>query len=134
RADPATTWAEVRSDPGCVLLVVRQAGACLASPALSFFPSLLHDSSILVGALRHLEQPHPPCVDWNHPLVLPTYQACLDYARLAFRIAEQTGKADPENAWVAGLLAPLGWLTVCAIEPGLAKEVRSQITEFKLPI
>src|SRR5262249_43822219 len=27
---------------------------------------------------------------------------------------------DPENAWVAGLLAPLGWLAVCVIDPGRA--------------
>src|SRR5204863_3201586 len=31
--------------------------------------------------------------------------------------ADCTGHCDPECAWVAGLLAPLGWLAVCAVHP-----------------
>src|SRR5262249_46221590 len=46
--------------------------------------------------------------------IRPIYHACLLYARLAERVAELTGRSDPDNAWVAGLLAPLGWLAVCA--------------------
>jgi signal transduction histidine kinase len=42
------------------------------------------------------------------------------YGWAALRLAEQTGRSDPENAWVAGLLAPLGWLAVCAVAPEVA--------------
>src|SRR5439155_14613881 len=35
---------------------------------------------------------------------------------LAQRIAEMSQRGDAQNAWVAGLLAPLGWLAVSAID------------------
>ena len=56
-------------------------------------------------------------IDWRQPAVKTVYRAALAYARLAYRLAEQTGVADADNAWVAGLLAPLGWLAIAAVEP-----------------
>jgi signal transduction histidine kinase len=35
-------------------------------------------------------------------------------------LAERSGRADPDNAWAAGLLAPLGWLAVAAVNPDQA--------------
>ena len=37
-------------------------------------------------------------------------------------MSELSGRCDPENAWVAGLLAPLGWIAVCAVDPGKAAD------------
>src|SRR5581483_5663163 len=44
-------------------------------------------------------------------------QASLAYAVRAQQLAERTGRCDPDNAWAAGLLAPLGWLAVGAVAP-----------------
>ena len=38
----------------------------------------------------------------------------------AQRLAEISQRGDPHHAWVAGLLAPLGWLAVCAVDGDLA--------------
>jgi signal transduction histidine kinase len=133
---PATSaWSQVRLDPGAVLLILRQTARTLASSSLSFFPAALRDPAVLEGAIKFLHpdsgprgsplpqdgdtQPvvPPGFVDWNEPVVRPVYEASLRYARLAQRVAEATERSDPDNAWVAGLLAPLGWLAVCAVNP-----------------
>jgi signal transduction histidine kinase len=56
-------------------------------------------------------------VDWNQVAVQPVYQAALTYAGLAEHLARRSQRCDPDNAWAAGLLAPLGWFAVCAVEP-----------------
>jgi signal transduction histidine kinase len=130
----AAAWEAVRHDPGAVLLAVRHAPDTHTSPSFPLFPAALHEPAILEGALRFLavhgerefqDGPAPAgpaslitgFVDWNQPSVRPIYLASWHYAQLARRIAECTGRCDPENAWVAGLLAPLGWLAVCAVAP-----------------
>ena len=35
-------------------------------------------------------------------------------------LAETTGRADPDAAWCSALLAPLGWMALCAIAAGAA--------------
>ena len=45
------------------------------------------------------------------------YQSSILYAEAAQWLAERSGRGEPDNAWVAGLLAPLGWLAACAIDP-----------------
>jgi signal transduction histidine kinase len=117
RSPTTAAWSEVRLDPGCVLLLVREAAVTRSASGLSFFPSLLRHEAVLEAALRHLHQPAAGFVDWNRPAVRPVYQAGLTFARLARALAERTGACDPENAWVAGLLAPLGWLAVAAVDP-----------------
>jgi signal transduction histidine kinase len=114
----------VRCDPGAVLLALRQAPAVRTLPGLSFFPALLREPAVLEGAARLLEAAGHGAgasgsgfVDWNQPSIRPIYLFCLAIARLAHHLAEHTGRCDPDNAWVAGLLAPLGWLAVCAVGP-----------------
>jgi signal transduction histidine kinase len=124
RAPAALAWAALRHDPGAVLLVLRQTARSPA-PSEPSFPSRLGDPTILDGALcflRESGQPTAGFVDWNEPAVQPIYRASLTYAGLAARVAEQTGRCDAEQAWVAGLLAPLGWLAVCATDAGRAAD------------
>jgi signal transduction histidine kinase len=70
---------------------------------------------LIEEALRLLDQAEG-FVDWNHPALQPIHDACLTFARLARRLAERSGHCDPEAAWTCGLLAPLGWLAMSAID------------------
>jgi signal transduction histidine kinase len=107
----------VRDDPGGVLLLVRQSTATRAASGWTFFPALLRDPAVLEGAAHFLEQPPAGFIDWNQEAVRPLHRAALSCARLAALVAERTGRCDPDNAWVAGLLAPLGWMAVAAVAP-----------------
>jgi signal transduction histidine kinase len=130
RAATPEVWSAVRADPGCVLLVLRE-GRPLPSappettPCRFSLPDLLKDPAVLEGALRFL--PEGPAasnsstrgfVDWTEPALWPVYRACLTYAQVAEQLARQTGHCPAEAAWVGGLLAPLGWLAVGAVDPG----------------
>jgi signal transduction histidine kinase len=119
RSPTATVWEEVRDDPGAVLLILRQAPEQTGSPT-SFFPAAVHEPAVLLEAARLLEASGPGYVDWSQPAVKPIYHACRMFARLAHRLAERTGRSDPDNAWAAGLLAPLGWLAITAVDPDQA--------------
>jgi signal transduction histidine kinase len=125
-AKPITprTWAEVRTDPGAVLLIVRQLSPRLQGqappPTRPSLPTLLDDPAILEGALGFLSRPAAERVAWDRDEVRPVYHACLEFARHAEQAARHTGLCDPEEAWVCGLLAPLGWLAVCAVDPAAA--------------
>jgi signal transduction histidine kinase len=128
-------WSQIRYDPAALLLVVREASRTLTSAAFSFFPSILGDPAILGGAVSFLEResrrpdgdtlpnselriiPAVGSIDWTRGSNERVYRSCLAYARTAQRVAESTGHCDPENAWVAGFLAPLGWLAVAAADP-----------------
>jgi two-component system NtrC family sensor kinase len=114
RLSAAEAWLEVRSDPGALLLVVRHGPAAAAK---CFFPALLHEPAILEAAARLVELPGHGFVDWQQPAVRPVYEAAVAYASLARDFAVRGGRCDPDQAWVAGLLAPLGWLAVCAVDP-----------------
>jgi signal transduction histidine kinase len=107
----------VRADPGCVLLLIREALPRGAVSGLSFFPALLRDPAVLEAALRHLGRQGPGYVDWNQPGVRPIYEAAQLYARSAQLVAERADCCAVDNAWVGGLLAPLGWLAVAAVDP-----------------
>jgi two-component system, NtrC family, sensor kinase len=115
RCPAVDTWARIRQDPGAVLLVLRQAPAARAASSLSCFSSLVHEPTVLEGACRLLDSGGPGFVDWDVPPARSIYQSSVLFARAAHWLAERSGRADPDNAWVAGLLAPLGWLTACAV-------------------
>jgi signal transduction histidine kinase len=115
------TWSAIRHDPGAVLLVVRHSeppwpGRRNSTSSPFFFANAFEQASPIEDALRLLDGADG-FVDWNRPAVQPVYDACLTFAHLARRLAERTGQGDPEAAWACGLLAPLGWLAMCAVDP-----------------
>lgn len=122
-AQPArpTAWVELRDDPAAVLLVLRSGAARPAAPARPPFAALLRDPSILEGVLPRLAagQLTQGFIDWSQPLLQPIYQAAVTYAQAAHRLAELSGRCDPDTAWTAGLLTPLGWFAIGAVAPEL---------------
>jgi signal transduction histidine kinase len=101
-------WPALRHDPGLVLLLVRDGPR--GTSALSFYSALLHDPNVLELAGRCLAQAPAAFVNWHQPALLPIYRAALACARTAEALARLTDRCDPEQAWVGGLLAPLGWM------------------------
>jgi signal transduction histidine kinase len=121
---PATlVWSQVRADPGLVLLLVRQ-------PKSSLLESL-RDPSLLARALQFLQL--PGFVDWNQPHLLPIYETCVAQARLAHGLACQIPDADPDRAWIGGLLVPLGWLTISAIDSQAVADTRQDASFLSNP-
>jgi two-component system, NtrC family, sensor kinase len=110
RVPSPSAWAEVRTDPGALLLLLRHHEADSGRP----FPSaLLEDPTPLEEALHLLSEAPGTFVDWERADARPVYDAALATAALAQRLAERTGLAGPEQAWCCGLLAPLGRLALC---------------------
>jgi two-component system, NtrC family, sensor kinase len=126
-------WSVVREDPGTVLLVLRHTGA-FTTPALPFSSAHLLDPSLTEAALRGLrEHPNAGAVDWSCDGAREVCGVALTYARLARRTAEMSGRCEPEQAWVGGLLAPLGWLAVCAASPDFARDCLADPEHFHRP-
>jgi signal transduction histidine kinase len=116
-AGAPSCWTELRQDPGAVLLLVRSASALL--PTLSYFPALVSQPAVLELALDFLDQGlQPGALRWDQEPLAFLHRVSLGYAHRASLLAERTGACDPDNAWVAGLLAPLGWFGVAAVAPG----------------
>lgn len=109
RSPRALVWPQLRDDPGLVLLLARAAG-----PSARLFPD--DETAPLEQAARHLKAGAGGFVDWSQPGPDALHRAARSHARLAQALAEQVG-ADPDRAWAAGLLAPLGWLAVAAADP-----------------
>lgn len=124
-----TCWEALRADPGAVLLLLRHAPVVLA-PTEPLFPALLRDAAVLDEAARRLDE--PAFVDWNHPAIQPIYQAALAYASAARGFADEF-HLDPELAWAAGLLAPLGWFAACAVDPAAVAFVRDDSQFWQVP-
>jgi signal transduction histidine kinase len=118
RPQVGDVWSEIRSDPGAVLLLVRGRSASEERPVATH--SSLNDPALLEEALRHLDGAWAGFVNWNDSAVFPVYQAGRTIAALAHYLAKRTGRCSPEDAWVCGLLAPLGWYAVCALDPSQA--------------
>ncbi len=119
RLPPLVAWTELRADPGLVLLLARQ--DVHRSPAALL--DGLAESRFIERALEHLSC--AAFVDWNEPRCWPVYQTSLMQASLAHSLAGLIRDCDPECAWVGGLLAPLGWLTACAIDPVAVEACRN---------
>jgi len=123
RMPTPSVWTELRKDPGAVLLLVRQPiladrlrGNAIPDPSLSL-SSLLQHPSLLDDVLRQLRLPPRGVIDWRQTPAHGVYQVALTCAHLARALAEQTAVCLPEKAWICGLLAPLGWLALCACAP-----------------
>lgn len=126
RLPAPAAWARLRSDPGAVLLVVRSAGNPAGTPAR--YPQCLSDGAIPAEALRLLDETLNlgdselfESVDWELPARQPILRHAIRIAALAQGLALSTGRADSDQAWIAGLLAPLGWLALSACDPEFAQ-------------
>jgi two-component system NtrC family sensor kinase len=135
----AELWQVIRTDPGAVLLLLREAAAARTLPL--YLPALLHDPAILVGAQHYLNEPwfgfrRAGSVDaglgdinWQQPDWQRAYQASLRYAATAALLAERSGRCDPDSAWCCGLLAPLGWLAVALTDPSGVHRVLAELQQ-----
>jgi signal transduction histidine kinase len=116
RQPPAAAWAQIRFDPGAVLLLLARSAATLNPSSASFGAATVQDPAVLDAAIFHFDREDPGFVDWNEAAAHRVYQAGLAFARLAAHLADMSGRCDPNSAWTAGLLAPLGWYAVCAVD------------------
>jgi signal transduction histidine kinase len=118
RSSAAASWLVVREDPGLLLALLRHASD---RDAALHVPALLEDPALLESILLRLERNDRGWADWSSMLLAPIHQANLATARLAEAAARLTRRADPDQAWMAGLLAPLGWIAVAAVDPAVAR-------------
>jgi signal transduction histidine kinase len=91
-------------DPGMVLL-----------SAQLFESTPPSDIALLEAALKHHEHFHLGFVDWGQPSPDAVHRACCRQAELASRLADKIG-SDGRRTGTAGFLAPLGWLTIVAVD------------------
>jgi signal transduction histidine kinase len=110
---PASAWEQIRFDPGAVLLLAQNADLAASVATNHWGSNLPQDAAIFDAAVRLLDR--APFVDWSMSPARRLYDSALVYARLARHIADKTEHLDPDIAWIAGLLAPLGWFAVCAV-------------------
>jgi two-component system NtrC family sensor kinase len=107
----AGSWPQMRCDPGVVLLCARALRAAPPEGA-DPYPAAL----VLELALEKLEAGAGGFVDWSQPGPDLVYRAALRQAQLAAALAQKVG-VDRDRAWIAAMLAPLGWLAACAVDP-----------------
>jgi two-component system, NtrC family, sensor kinase len=113
----SSLWSRLREDPGAVLLLVRHTDA-FATPEHSVSTADLLEPSLPEAALRGLrEHSSTGWIDWHGEGSDDVYRVSLACAVAAGRVAEVAGLCDVATAWVAGLLAPLGWQGLCAVSP-----------------
>ncbi len=120
RVSPWEAWPEICHDPGALLLLVRYGWDSEATGKLKPFRKQFKDREVIQAALSHLSSntnDHSGFVAWSDPLVQTLYQRAISVARLSHHLAVKTRQCDPDQAWLAGLLAPLGWLCVASVEP-----------------
>ena len=128
------TWPLLRRDPAALVLVHRgrpsfsSGESPVVSPARFLEPRVLE----LVG--QWLQHDRGRWCDGRHFSILPIYQTALAIAHHAQIIAKLTRGCDPGAAWTAGLLAPLGWFAVAAVDPVAVVDCRcdSMFAEYPL--
>lgn len=114
RRSAVSAWDELHADPGFLLLVLRQS-SLRNEPAAAGFVHRIDDGVALELARALLELPAGHA-DWAEPTLASIYRSARSMASVARRLAEKVGGCDPECAWAAGLLAPLGWFAVAAVD------------------
>lgn len=110
RPQAASTWTQVRHDPGCVLLLART-----LSNGPESLTTVLGSLTLLETALHFLQNAAVPCIDWRQPAAAQILTIAQRQARLAAELATHVAGCEPERAWAGGLLAPLGWLSLAAL-------------------
>ena len=98
-------WPTLRDDPAALLLLARHLPDAV-DPLTA-----LADDSLLGAALACLDRTDLPFLDGTVPGVDTIRQLAVRQARLAAALAPRIG-VDPAVAWLAGLLAPLGWFAI----------------------
>src|SRR5437764_7050977 len=112
------TWPALRRDPGSVLLLLRTPTVSRLAPDHFTLPELARSPEVLELAVRHLrKEGEGRLPDWSLLGRCAILEACLLYARQARRLAQQVRRGDPDKAWAAGLLAPLGWIGLAICSP-----------------
>ncbi len=115
-------WPALRDDPGAVLLVVRHSPT-FATPSLPFSAAHLLEPSLAEAALRIVrDETGSGFIDWGCPGAHEVRSFARHCACLAEQIAVVSGHCARKPAWIGGLLAPLGWLGVCAGSPQRARD------------
>ncbi len=118
RPHTPATWLLLREDPGAVLLLLRTPSVRRLPPDHFSLPDLIGAPEVLESAAAHLgREGEGRLPDWSVPGRAAVLEACLRYARSAHRLARHVPGCDPDKAWVAGLLAPLGWLALAIYSP-----------------
>lgn len=115
RPDAAAAWSAVRTDPGAVLLVLRQSDPQTTQLPTSFLESLTSDALLRAGH-DHLQHSQIGYVDWRQPAIARVWRCAIRQAAVAEALAQRLDRPTAA-AWVAGLLAPLGWLAATAANP-----------------
>lgn len=114
RAPSLPTWlTTLRYDPGAVLLLLR---ACPSE--IDRFPArAIETLAPLEFASRLLAGPPRGWLEWNDPTAADVSRLSRSLAAISRSLVVRCGKGNPEQAWVAGLLAPLGWMAALAFAP-----------------
>ncbi len=122
----AETWLTLRRDPAALLLCCRHS-LSIPNPtgAITVLPARFLDPRLLETVLQWFRHDRGYWVDWRQPTVLPVYQTALAIAHHARIIAALTGACDSKAAWTAGLLVPLGWFAVAAVDPLAVADCRT---------
>jgi len=118
----STSWNSLRRDPGALLLILRHFSAFLSPTIVS---ERILDPRILELALHWNQEDRGCWVDWRRPGIFPIYEAALEIAYRAGFLARRSGDCDERAAWTTGLLAPLGWFAVAAVDPNAVAVCRS---------
>lgn len=111
RIGSSDCWNHIKHDPGAVAYVLRQ----LSEGAESIEPDLFTKPHLLDAAQQCLRTPGG-YVDWNCAAPSQLLRSAHRIAELAETLARHTGAADPAIAWSAGMLAPLGWFGLAAVD------------------
>jgi signal transduction histidine kinase len=112
RGTVSSSWNQLRTDPGFLLLLLRASKPEAERSEASGW-------SALEIALNHLSDPVGP-IDWTDSALAPSYRTGLACAHLAADLAHSIRPECIDQAWAAGLLAPLGWYAVAAVNPAAA--------------
>lgn len=114
RLDSICSWSDFRHDPGFVLLLIQSLPTEVVHPRHFSPEKHLQSVSVFEQTVNYLKH-H----SFANEVPERIRTACVRYASLAEYIAEQTDDVNPKLAWIAGLLAPLGWLALSVSNPTL---------------
>jgi signal transduction histidine kinase len=104
------------ADPGAVLLALRYARPS-PTPADALSQPGFDQPILRAAAAAHLDARHDGWADPTCEAVADVLRAAGSIAAHARHLATVTRRCPPAAAHVAGLLAPLGWLAVAAVDP-----------------